>query len=166
MTLNDQHSLIRQAAPEEAGLLSGLAMESKASWGYDPDFLEVCRGELTLTPEFVKSSEVWVVEAERAVVGFYSLGPRGQEVELAHFFVAPGAIGRGYGRLLWQHAVEAARNLGFRYLMVESDPYAEGFYQKMGAERVGEAPSTVQSGRLLPLLRFPLGQPTQARSWR
>ncbi|TCT06419.1 hypothetical protein EDC22_1111 [Tepidamorphus gemmatus] len=35
---------------------------------------------------------------------------------------------------------------------VDSDPFAEGFYLAMGAQRVGEAPSGAIAGRMLPRL--------------
>ncbi len=35
---------IRPAQPEEAALLSDLALRSKAHWWYDADFLASCRG--------------------------------------------------------------------------------------------------------------------------
>ncbi|NIQ29145.1 MAG: GNAT family N-acetyltransferase, partial [Acidobacteria bacterium] len=53
-------------------------------------------------------------------------------------------------------AVNRARSLGYERLLVQSDPNAEGFYLRLGAERIGEVPSRVQPGRLLPLLLFPL----------
>jgi GNAT superfamily N-acetyltransferase len=51
--------------------------------------------------------------------------------------VLPDAMGRGVGRSLFLHALERARELGCRELEIESDPNAEGFYQHMGARRVG-----------------------------
>jgi hypothetical protein len=35
-----------------------------------------------------------------------------------------------------------------------ADPYAESFYAKYGAERIGEAPSGSIPGRFLPRMRF------------
>jgi len=39
-------------------------------------------------------------------------------------------------------------------LLVESDPNAEGFYTRFGAERTGVMESSAEQGRMLPLLRF------------
>lgn len=41
---------LRDARPDAAGLLTSLAMRSKAYWGYPPEFMAACRGELTVTP--------------------------------------------------------------------------------------------------------------------
>jgi hypothetical protein len=45
----------------------------------------------------------------------------------------------------------AARAAGFETVRIVSDPHAAGFYAKMGASHVGEVPSCVIPGRLLPL---------------
>ncbi len=147
---------IRRARPEEASALSALALRSKAHWGYDAAFLAACRADLTLSVHDVATSLVYVLDDEQGVAGFYRLRGRGDDAELADLFVAPEAIGRGHGRRLWQHAVATARRHGYRRLVLQSDPHAEGFYRAMGAERVGESPSTVFPGRRLPLMRYRL----------
>ena len=64
---------------------------------------------------------------------------------------------RGTGRSLFEHAVSQTRNLGFRTIKIEADPNAEGFYQRMGAKRVGASVSEVEGERReLPLLIYEL----------
>src|SRR5438034_25922 len=58
---------------------------------------------------------------------------------------------RAVGARMFEHAVATLRADSARVLRIASDPYAEGFYLRMGARRVGEWPST-PSGRTLPLL--------------
>ncbi|HEV2913803.1 MAG TPA: GNAT family N-acetyltransferase [Pyrinomonadaceae bacterium] len=149
-------SNIRQAIPSEAELLTELALRSKGHWGYDAEFLRDCRIDLTLAPEYIASVPVFVIEDRGWIAGFYSLDGQGAEVELMHLFVEPRAIGRGFGRLLFQHAVETARRLGFERLVIGSDPFALEFYESMGAQRVGSVASIVRPGRMLPLLHYPL----------
>ena len=146
----------RPAEPEEADELSALAFRSKAYWGYDAEFLELCRSELTLTADFIKAGEVHLIEIGEGAVGFYSLVRWNSDVEFGHFFVDPGYIRQGVGVLLWNHALARAVALGYGRLIIEADPNAEGFYLKLGAERIGEVPSRAKAGRLLPLLFFPL----------
>ncbi len=155
----DDWSLVllpRPARPEEAVALSELAFRSKAHWGYDAEFLQACRGELTLTADFIEAKEVRLLENGERALGFYSLVPWNSDVELGHFFVDPDYIGQGIGLVLWNDAVARAVVLGYRRLIIESDPNAEEFYSKLGAERIGEVPSRVQAGRFLPLLFYPL----------
>jgi GNAT superfamily N-acetyltransferase len=148
---------IRQASLNEAELLTELALRSKGHWGYDAEFLRDCRIDLTLTPEFIASSPVFVLEEQGSIAGFYSLSAESaEEVELLHLFVEPATIGRGFGKFLFQHAVETARQLGFQRLLIGSDPFALKFYEAMGARRVGEVASLVRPGRMLPLLHYSL----------
>jgi GNAT superfamily N-acetyltransferase len=151
---------IRRALPEEAPLLSALAFRSKSHWGYDPDFLEMCRANLSYSPEELESSPVYVsLDTQGGVTGFYRLVPQVDGLaELDSLFVEPAAIGQGVGRRLWEHAVNMARSLGCAALEFQSDPHAEGFYLAMGAKRCGESESTVIPGRMLPLMRYSLSQ--------
>lgn len=147
---------IRRAIQDEAEALTALALRSKGHWGYDEQFLRDCRGDLTLTPEFISSSPVFVLEDEGRVAGFYSLSGEGAEAELLHLFVEPWAVGQGCGKLLFQHALGTARASGFERVLIGSDPFALGFYEAMGARRIGEVASSVRPGRMLPLLDYPL----------
>ncbi|EKX65319.1 GNAT family N-acetyltransferase [Streptomyces ipomoeae] len=144
--------LIRVARPDEAGLLSELAVRSKAHWGYDEDFLAGCRGELTLRPGDVERRRTAVAERQGRVVGFVTVEGEPPDGELGMLFVDPPAIGSGVGRLLFEHALSTARDLGFRRLTLEADPNAEPFYRAMGATRIGSVASGVVAGRTLPLM--------------
>lgn len=148
--------IIRPAKACENVLLSKLALRSKAHWSYDRAFLDACRAELTLTPEYMNSHPTFVLDEGRPV-GFYSLHGDPPQAELSFMFVAPAAIGKGYGSLLWRHAVQTAEKLGFQELVVDSDPHAEGFYLRMGSHRAATASSGSVPGRLLPRLVLMLG---------
>jgi GNAT superfamily N-acetyltransferase len=147
---------LRPAHPAEASVLSELALRSKAHWGYDKEFLDACRAELTVTADDIATGRVVVAAANGRLVGFYTVDGAPPDGELGNLWVEPGAIGVGLGRRLWKHAVNTARAAGFTTLRIESDPHAEGFYLAMGATRVGESPSASVPGRALPLLRFRL----------
>jgi GNAT superfamily N-acetyltransferase len=148
---------IRPARPEEAGTLSELCFRSKAHWGYDDAFMRAARPELTLTPDDIAASHVFVAERASVLCGFYRIKQQGKIAWLEDLFLDPPAMGLGLGRRLWQHAVGLATHLGCTAVEFESDPFAESFYVKMGAHRVGQRESTVVPGRLLPLMRYDLG---------
>jgi GNAT superfamily N-acetyltransferase len=147
---------IRPAVAAEATLLSELALRSKGHWGYDADFIEACREDLTVTADFIVSHSVFVLEADEQVKGFYGLRGQNREVELVYLFLEPDQIGQGYGKQLWQHAIATAREQNFTSMLIESEPHAEHFYLAMGARRVGERLSTVRLDRRLPLLQYSL----------
>ncbi|WP_235039041.1 GNAT family N-acetyltransferase [Kibdelosporangium aridum] len=151
--------MMRAARPDEAAALGELALRSKAYWGYDQDFLDSCRAEMTFTPDEVADRRIVVaVEGER-LLGFYSVEGCAPEGELRDLWLEPDDIGKGLGRKLWEHALESARAAGFTVLTIDAEPYAEGFYLAMGAVKVGESPSGSIPGRMLPLLRIDLPTP-------
>lgn len=154
--------VFRMARGDEAHVLSDVALRSKAHWGYDADFLDACRAELTIRPEDMTSRQVVVAESESAaaVLGFYSIDGKPPEGELGNLWVVPPSIGTGLGRKLWEHAAETARAGGYTSLRIEADPNAVGFYRAMGAKRVGEAPSRSIAGRALPVLVYDLARST------
>jgi GNAT superfamily N-acetyltransferase len=144
---------LRRARPDEASVLTDLALAAKGFWGYDQAFLESCRAELTFTAEDVARRHFVVADVGGRVAGFYSVDGQPPVGELAHMWVRPGEIGTGLGRIMWQDAMTAAAAAGFRYLKIEAEPNAEGFYRRMGAERIGETPSGSIPGRMLPLMQ-------------
>lgn len=150
-------TLVRDARPDEAAALTELAMRSKAWWGYAPAFMERCRATLTVTEVQIRSRHVRVLDAGAAPAGFHALRPLEEgRVELDLLFVDPPFIGRGVGARLLADAVEIARGLEFASMMIESDPFAEPFYRRHGARRVGWVDSSAEAGRRLPLLELDL----------
>jgi GNAT superfamily N-acetyltransferase len=147
---------IRQAWPEEADMLTELAMRSKAHWGYDSKFLPAVRDQLTFRPKrFAPDFHVYVLESDGKPLGFCSLIPiDSKTVELEDLFIEPECIGCGCGKQLWDFAIEIARKGGFTRLTLVSDPYAEPFYARQGATRTGEKSSPSQPGRKLPIMEI------------
>ena len=83
----------RRGTVAEIQDLSDLAVESKRHWGYDDNFIELCRTELTATADDINSGLVFVTEDDSdSVVGFFLLAefPR---PELRMLFVSPDVIG-------------------------------------------------------------------------
>jgi GNAT superfamily N-acetyltransferase len=92
------------------------------------------------------------------VVGFYALRVSGEQAELDHLWIDPSHMGRGFGRLLLRHAAKRALERGVRELTIDSDPNAAGFYESMGAERVGSIAAAMDGvPRERPQFRMMLG---------
>ncbi|WP_377267302.1 GNAT family N-acetyltransferase [Peterkaempfera sp. SMS 1(5)a] len=143
---------VRAAVAAEAGLLTELALRSKAHWGYDEAFLASCRAELTVTAPELPTRRARVAAEGGRILGFTTLEGDPPEGEVGMCFVAPEAMGRGVGRLLFRAMLQEAASLGFRRLEIASDPHAEAFYLAMGAVRTGSTPSGSIPGRVLPVL--------------
>jgi len=147
---------IRRARIDEAPLLTELTTRSKAHWQYDAAFLADARQDLTFEPEkFLPDFLVYVFELNGEMLGFCSLLPHDDaRIELHDLFVEPRHIGKGYGKQLWDYAVNLARESGFQTLVLTSDPNAEPFYARQGAVRIGLKPSSVRPDRVLPVMEY------------
>jgi GNAT superfamily N-acetyltransferase len=144
---------IRRARPPDAERLTAIAHAAKRHWGYAESQVALWERDLTVTPAIIDEDLVFCAEAagSSAIVGFHGLSRDTDVFELEHLWVDPPAMGHGHGAALFRHAIDVARAHGARELRIASDPNAEGFYLRMGAELVGAVPSTPE-GRTLPLL--------------
>ena len=147
--------IIRPARPEEADALSRLCVRSKAHWGYDAAFMALAGPAVRVRPEWIRRGDV--VVAGEPPLAVSAIAPQdGDEWDLALFFVDPPAMGSGIGRILFGATVDLARRRGAKSLFILSDPGAAAFYERIGAARLGEAPSDAIPGRMLPTLRYTL----------
>ena len=142
-----------RAGPGDAGALGRIAFAAKGHWGYPGRWMELWRPGLEVSPGFVRDNEVYVAVSGGGPVGFYALVGGGRGLDLEHLWVLPAWIGTGLGRKLFGHAMRRARELGARTVTIQSDPNAEGFYQKMSARRAGENVYELEGGeRVLPVM--------------
>nr|WP_298690298.1 GNAT family N-acetyltransferase [uncultured Dongia sp.] len=142
---------LRPACDMERDVLDDICFRSKAHWGYDSDFMENVRRQIRVHPDAVKAGRVWVaVDATDRPLGVVEVDPIDDTVaDITLLFIAPENLRRGIGRALYEKAIDLARQLGVRELLIDSDPQAAAFYASMGATRIGAEPTGYQ-GRLLP----------------
>jgi GNAT superfamily N-acetyltransferase len=154
---------IRRAQPSEAAALRQLAHRSKAYWPYSPEFLDAVRPLLTLEPQDVASSDVWVLELDGDLAGWHRVTFQDGHAELEDLWLEPPFIGSGMGRVLFEHAAGIARRRGAERMEWDAEPYAEGFYRAMGGEEIGRSPSDAVEGRTLPRMRLELTAQPETR---
>ena len=147
---------IRPPTIDELSGLSDLCFRSKASWGYDEEFMEACRGELSLEPRDLELTTIAVAEHGGKPIGVAQLKVVDDGADLLKLFVDPNALRTGRGKALLAWATDVARKLGATRLTIESDPDAAPFYRRMGAYDVGQGPSGSVPGRMLPKLAMNL----------
>ncbi len=147
---------LRTATIEDLPNLHSLCMQSKAYWGYDDDFMDKCSEELRITPKHLETDLVMITESNQTTSGVVQLTFSGTEATLDKLFIAPDAIGKGIGKLLFNWATETAQKNGASKLIIHADPYAEAFYKKVGAKTVSTTPSGSIEGRMLPLMEYSL----------
>ena len=147
--------MIRPARTDEADQLSSLCLRSKAHWGYDDDFLALCRDSLRVSQERLAKQYVFVaVDVEDRPVGVMAIEADGKSAELALLFVEPAWIGLGVGRQLFRHAVSLACAASCSEILIASDPGAAPFYEGVGAVCIGMVASDAIPGRELPHYRY------------
>ncbi len=148
---------IRRARPDEADVLTEIAHAAKRHWGYPENWIEHWKADLTITPEFIAKHEMYVAMIDEDVVGCCALVFSEALAELEHMWIRPRHMGTGCGRALFRHAKERAANLEIPVLEISADPNAEGFYERMGARRIGEIQSEIEGQpRVLPRLSVDL----------
>jgi N-acetylglutamate synthase-like GNAT family acetyltransferase len=148
---------IRRAHPGEAAKLTSIAHAAKRHWNYPEEWIEQWKGDLTLTPEFIRDNEMFVALIEDEIAGCCALVFTEDLAEIEHMWILPEKMGSGVGRRLFDHAKKRAEDLGSKVLELSADPNAEGFYERMGAVRVGEVRADMDGqARVLPRMRIEL----------
>jgi predicted N-acetyltransferase YhbS len=149
---------IRPARSSDALFLTALARRAKAKWGYPAEWLAQWQTDLTLSPEYLASNASFVAIDGADLLGVCVLEISAGRSSLAHLWIEPDRQRHGIGRVLVSHALQAARQAGRSRVEVIADPFAERFYVKLGAVRVGTvaAPMPGDPARALPVLEFTL----------
>jgi predicted N-acetyltransferase YhbS len=150
---------IRPARRDETHALTQLCRRSKAYWGYDAAFLQASESALTVDDEKIAHGHVLVAADESgALLGVVAALPLEQAAfDLDLLFVAPEAIRSGVGEALFHAIVDVLKREEAKRLVILADPNAAAFYARMGAKRIGEAPSDSIPGRVLPLFEILIG---------
>lgn len=132
------HLCFRFGLAEERMKLEEL--QRRASLVYDAyrDALLANPGAIHLPLSQLVEKQVRIAEQGGRVLGFTAVLPRdGAICDLDGLFVEPDCWKRGTGRALMQDAFAQARAGGMAVMEVLGNPYAEGFYVKLGFVQTG-----------------------------
>jgi len=133
-------------------------LQRRASMVYDAyrDALRANPGAIHLPLSQLMEQRVRVAERGGRIAGFSVVLPReGEGCELDGLFVEPDWWKSGIGRALMRDAFVLARAQGGRTMHVLANPYAEGFYKKLGFARTGIVQTQLGIGSKM---HCPLGQ--------
>ena len=142
---------LRRARREDLPAINRLMHGSGA---YQGDYAAILDG-YAVTEAQLDQDQLVVAEASGEILGFFSLILDPPELDL--LFVADRAQGTGLGERLFQDMARIARNAGLGEVKIISHPPSVGFYERMGAVRIGESPPTGRISWSRPILRLPLG---------
>ena len=151
-------STIRPVKPEEAEILSQIAITAKRHWNYPEQWMKLWIPQLRFGPAYFEANESWAAEsADHTVIAFYTLQDRDGIAWLENIWVLPEYMGQGIGKDLFTDALSRARALGYKILRLEAEPNAIGFYEKMGMRKVGEYEYELDGQpRILPIMEIDL----------
>jgi len=163
-TLSKTTPTIRRAVPAEHKVLTDISMRAKRIWPYPEEYFTIWREELTISPAYIAANRVYVAVEDNHIVGYYALvhNPCDRQIGevrvesgywLEHIFVEPKVMCCGIGSGLLTHAVTICRSLPCTRLLVFVDPFARGFYDKMGAQFLYNSPSNIP-GRTIPVYQI------------
>jgi GNAT superfamily N-acetyltransferase len=148
---------ISRATSDQAELLTQIAFAAKRHWGYPERWIKLWAPILTITPEFIEQYETYIAFLGDEPVGFCAISQEDEKASIEHLWVLPEHMGKGVGARLFKFMLSRCKELGTRVLGIESDPNAQGFYERMGAIKVGEIVGEVDGQpRILPLLEIKL----------
>lgn len=147
---------IRPARISDCETLTNLAVKSESYWGNSSDFMENFKSIYKVTEDFINNNPTFLIQEDENILGFYGLLLKKNETSLEYLFIEPQSIGKGYGKILWNHMIKNCENLGVESFEIVTSPEAKDFYTKLGANPCGEVDSLVIKGRKIPRLIYTL----------
>jgi maltose O-acetyltransferase len=152
---------ITKAKQSDHLILTEISFSAKRHWNYPVHYIDLWKNELTITEEYINQNIVYKANYIEKVLGFYSIIENKSDFYsndifiqkgfwLEHIFIVPEYHRKGIGRLLINHARTVSSEKGISNLMIFVDPYAKGFYEKLGAEYLFDSKSSIPD-RLIPV---------------
>ena len=162
MRINELQKIeIIQANNHDSDILTEIAFSAKRHWNYPDEYYEIWKNELTITEKYLKQNIVYKAILKDLIIGFYSIVENKSDFYsgdilvqkgywLEHIFIRPDYHKHGIGKQLINHAKIISEKNGIQNLLIFVDPYAKGFYDKIGAEFLYESKSSIPD-RLIPV---------------
>ncbi len=140
------------AAETDIDDINTVILAAKRHWGYSEELISLWLPDMVVDTKRLQIRQFWVVRSEVSIVGVLSLAETDTtEAELEDLWVLPDYMGMGIGRQMMTFVLGYMRQACISRLKIVAEPNAEGFYRKMGAERIGWQPS-IPPGRMLPVM--------------
>lgn len=152
---------INKAIDTDSNILTELSFAAKRHWNYPDHYYDLWKDELTITKDYISQNIVYNAQIGDLIVGFYSIVENKSDIYagetfvkkgfwLEHLFIKPDYLKLGIGRLMIDHAKMISKAMGISNLLIFVDPFAKGFYNKIGADYQYDSKSSIP-GRLIPV---------------
>lgn len=148
--------IIEKANVEEHKILTNITKKSKAYWEYSPEQILMWSNNLTISKEYIEKNDVFKLVFESKIIGYYSyIKDENHTVRLDNLFVLPEYIGKGFGKYLMDDFLKRMRDEKCQKIILDSEPNAEKFYQKIGFIKIGEFETSIKN-RFMPIMEMKL----------
>jgi GNAT superfamily N-acetyltransferase len=151
-----QQVSIRPASATELDRLREITAAGKKFWGYEPDLVDRWIALGDFTPAAFATKNAFVAEVAGEIVAWSSLILKGEVCWLDDLWVTPQWIRRGIGERLFTHAASHAKAAGATAMEWEAEPFAVGFYAKMGGRHLRDSEPSEIWNRTLPIMGLAL----------
>jgi GNAT superfamily N-acetyltransferase len=149
------HIVFRPAFSADLSLINRLMRTGKGYWGYPEEGLDRFMKTFGISDErYFEKGFGFLAASDHTVVGYYLFKTDETPPQLDHFFLETHLIGQGYGRLLWAHCVDQAKQKSWPEFTFWSDPHSLKFYEHMGAVKIDERPMVTLPGHMAPIMRY------------
>jgi maltose O-acetyltransferase len=156
--------MINKAIDNDSRILTEISFAAKRHWNYPDNYYDLWKDELTITKDYIRQNIVYKAQFGDLILGFYSIIENKSDFYsgeifvkkgfwLEHIFIRPEYHNFGIGRLMIGHAKRILENKGIDNLLIFVDPYAKGFYDKIGADYLYDSKSSI-ANRLIPVYNF------------
>ncbi|MBP3886806.1 MAG: GNAT family N-acetyltransferase [Cellulosilyticum sp.] len=141
--------IIRRAQAEDALFLTSISFGAKKYWNSSKEAFITSNNDLMITEEYLKENIVFVAQKQDTIIGYCSLHETKEgtsQIEqvikegywLEHLFIRPAYIQKGIGRRLIEEVTAYCGENNIREFSVISTSSINGFYEKIGAEYMGD----------------------------
>ena len=152
------------ALENDFDILTEIAFSAKRHWNYPDSYIDLWRDELTITRDYINQNSLFKAQYKDLIIGFYSIVENKRDFYsgdifikkgfwLEHIFIKPDYHKFGIGKIMINHAKDISRDFGISDLMIFVDPFAKGFYDKIGADYLYDSKSSIPD-RLIPVYRL------------
>lgn len=145
----------KTATLHDIDFINEVLRHSLSHWPYTNEQLDQFLKLFKVSEGYLSKEPIYLAYLDNLFLGFFCFSVNDkQEHELDYFIIAHDLIGRGYGKAMWCAFCAIARSRGVKELIIYSTPEAKGFYEKMGAQQIGEHPSAVRKDVMMPVFKF------------
>jgi len=147
----------RRVAKSDFKILNKMMRAGKGYWGYPEEGLDRFIETFGIKDEsYLDNAMGFIAEENERIIGYYIFLTDKSPPMLDHFFLDIPQIGKGYGRILWDHCIAQVRIHGWSEFIFWSDPNSMPFYEHMGAVTFEYRPMVTMPGLMAPIMRYVL----------